>query len=148
VSFSEGWNVLPSFTTSYSTCCVLCPCTWCHSLWELICVSCCVWKMLFFGATHHLRPPSPTSDRYPHPPLYPLSLPPLPLSSSSHQPLMRILFSLLNESHTSSLGPSLLPGFFGSMDCITVISHFMTNVHLQVRTYHTCLSGSVLPHSV
>ena len=49
---------------------------------------------------------------------------------------MTILFSLLSESHTSSLGPSLLLSFFGSVDCRMANLHFMANVQLWVHTIH------------
>ena len=50
-----------------------------------------------------------------------LALPPPPIS---------ILFPLLRKIQASSLGPSLLFGFFGSVDCSMVILYFMANIHL------------------
>jgi hypothetical protein len=74
---------------------------------------------------HH--PPTPD----PHPSTSPHLFHPVP---SVHLPLMTNLFSALSEIHTSFLGPSLLPIFFWSVDCSSiVILHFMANVQLYVR---------------
>jgi hypothetical protein len=71
-----------------------------------------------------------------------LSLP----DPSFHLLPISILFPLLSEIQ-ASLGPSLLFGFFGSVDCSMVILYFMANIHSEVSTYHTCPFGSGLLHS-
>ena len=55
---------------------------------------------------------------------------PSPIISSIHPPPMSILFPLLSEIQASSLGPSLLLSFFGSVDYSMVILFFMANIHL------------------
>jgi hypothetical protein len=49
---------------------------------------------------------------------------------SLHQTPMSILFLPLSEIHTSSLGPSLLLNFFGSVKCGVDILHFMATIYL------------------
>jgi hypothetical protein len=97
-----------------------------------------------------LNPPRPQvfgmsqRSNFPSPPLSPLSQlslylphshpnPPHPLSyavPSLLPPLMTVLFPLLSETQASSLGPSLLFSFFGSVDCSMGILYFMANIHL------------------
>jgi hypothetical protein len=61
--------------------------------------------------------------------------------------LMTILSPLLSEIQASSLVPSFLFGFFGSVEHSMNILCFMANIHLQVSTYDICPFGTRLPHS-
>ena len=90
-------------------------------------------------------PALPTADL----PLHPCSIP-YPLSysvPSLHSLRVPALFLLLSKIQACSLGPSLLFGFFRSVDHSMIILYFMANIHLLVSTYHACPFGSGLPHS-
>jgi hypothetical protein len=55
---------------------------------------------------------------------------PSPLPPALHLSLMTILFSLLSEIQASSLVPSFLFNFFGSVECSMGILYFMAKFHL------------------
>ena len=57
---------------------------------------------------------------------------------------MSVLFPLLSEIQPSPLGPSVLFGFFGSVNCRMVIIYFVANVHLQVsfERFHPTADGN------
>jgi hypothetical protein len=85
-------------------------------------------------------------------PVLHLYSPPHPLSHpvpSLHPPLMyiSILFPLLIKIHDSSLEPSLLLSFFGSVGCNMVILYFLANIHLSVRKDNAYPLVSGLPNS-
>ena len=70
----------------------------------------------------------------------------LPLLPHSFLPLslMTILLSLLSEMQASSLEPSFLFSFFGSVECIMGILYFMANIHLSMSICHACHFGYCL----
>jgi hypothetical protein len=57
------------------------------------------------------------------------------------------LFHLLSGIEASSLGPSFLFNFSGSVGYIVGILYFLANIHSSVSTYHACPFGFRLPHS-
>jgi hypothetical protein len=69
---------------------------------------------------------------------------------------MSVLFPFLSESQASSLGPSWLLSFFGSVDCSMVILYFMANIHFFLEGRVTrqgdrvslCSPGCTGTHSV
>ena len=75
-------------------------------------------------------------------PLYPTPHP--ELSFHPPHPTTSVLFPLLSEIQPSPLGPSVLFGFFGSVNCRMVIIYFVANVHLQVsfERFHPTTDGN------
>ena len=57
---------------------------------------------------------------------------------SLNLPLLSILLTLLRKIWPSSLGFSFLFDFIVSVDFSRVIPQLITNIHLNLTTYHTC----------
>jgi hypothetical protein len=57
------------------------------------------------------------------------------------------LFLLLSGIEASSLGPSFLSNFLGSVGYTMGILNFMADNYWSVSTYHVCPFESVLSHS-
>lgn len=88
-----------------------------------------------------LHTPGPLCMYFPIPDF---STPSLPLHSFSypvpslHPHLRTAAVPLLSEIQISSFGTSLLFSFFESEDDSVGILYIMTNIHSELRIYHTC----------